>query len=278
MYRQDSVTKWGSLTKTSDIAMAWRDRGVAPIPLIFGTKIAAVPWLQWQNSMPPTALIEVWWRKQRNLGLIMSNGITVLDFDDVESYKSWYVANSGLRGTFTVQTSRGMHAYFQLEDGLNATVQMNGGEVKGNGYVVGPPSVHPTGKIYGIVNDTKIVRVTDISSLGIKIRQTPVANFDSGKSIRTPMANFGLIDSINARLDIVQMVNELTMLRPVGNCLLGLCPWHDDRNPSFAVWPASQTAYCFSPACPCHRRLDALDIWALTHNMDIYQAMEELAQ
>ncbi len=54
-----------------------------------------------------------------------------------------------------------------------------------------------------------------------------------------------VIEEVRARADIVQIVGRHVSLRKSGNRLLGLCPFHEEKTPSFSVDPERQLFYCF---------------------------------
>ena len=54
------------------------------------------------------------------------------------------------------------------------------------------------------------------------------------------------IEAVKERGDIVDVVSERVALKKQGRDLVGLCPFHDDKSPSFTVSPAKQFYYCFS--------------------------------
>ena len=54
------------------------------------------------------------------------------------------------------------------------------------------------------------------------------------------------IDEIRSRSDIVEVISECgVVLRPAGRDYKGLCPFHDEKTPSFTVSPQKQMFYCF---------------------------------
>ena len=54
------------------------------------------------------------------------------------------------------------------------------------------------------------------------------------------------IDEIQSRSDIVEVISECgVVLRPAGRDYKGLCPFHDEKTPSFTVSPQKQMFYCF---------------------------------
>ncbi len=54
-----------------------------------------------------------------------------------------------------------------------------------------------------------------------------------------------LIDSIRSQADIVDIVSDFVSLRKSGKNYLGLCPFHDEKTPSFSVNPERQIFHCF---------------------------------
>lgn len=54
-----------------------------------------------------------------------------------------------------------------------------------------------------------------------------------------------VVDEIRHRLDIVEVIGDYVPLRRAGREYVALCPFHDERTPSFTVSPAKQMFYCF---------------------------------
>jgi DNA primase len=54
------------------------------------------------------------------------------------------------------------------------------------------------------------------------------------------------IEQVKERADIVDVVSEHVVLKKQGKDFTGLCPFHDDKSPSFSVSPSKQFYYCFS--------------------------------
>lgn len=60
------------------------------------------------------------------------------------------------------------------------------------------------------------------------------------------MIDRATIDKITAAADIVDVVSEFVNLRRAGANYKGLCPFHDDKTPSFMVSPAKNICHCFA--------------------------------
>ena len=60
------------------------------------------------------------------------------------------------------------------------------------------------------------------------------------------MIDRSTIDRIMATADIVDVVGEFVTLRRSGANYKGLCPFHDEKTPSFMVSPSKQLCKCFS--------------------------------
>ncbi len=53
------------------------------------------------------------------------------------------------------------------------------------------------------------------------------------------------IEEVKSRLDIVEVIGERVPLKKAGRNYKGLCPFHQERTPSFFVFPESQHYHCF---------------------------------
>lgn len=54
-----------------------------------------------------------------------------------------------------------------------------------------------------------------------------------------------LIEEVRSRNDIVDVISGYVSLKKKGSNFFGLCPFHNEKSPSFSVSPAKQMYYCF---------------------------------
>jgi DNA primase len=74
--------------------------------------------------------------------------------------------------------------------------------------------------------------------------------------------------------DMVEVVSARTQLRRAGARFTGLCPFHDEKTPSFSVNPADKLFYCFG----CGKGGDLITFVRETEQLDFAQAIEWLAE
>jgi DNA primase len=58
------------------------------------------------------------------------------------------------------------------------------------------------------------------------------------------------VQALKSRLPFEDLIGRFVPLRPSGQRLVGRCPFHEDRTPSFVVYPGTQSFYCFG--CRAH--------------------------
>jgi DNA primase len=81
------------------------------------------------------------------------------------------------------------------------------------------------------------------------------------------------VDAVKAAANIVDLVEARTRLRKVGGRYTGLCPFHQEKTPSFSVSPDRGTYHCFG----CGVGGDAISFVRETEGLDFVGAIEWLA-
>jgi DNA primase len=74
--------------------------------------------------------------------------------------------------------------------------------------------------------------------------------------------------------DMVEVVSGRTQLRKAGARYTGLCPFHEERTPSFSVNPQDKLFYCFG----CGKGGDVITFVRDTEQLDFAEAVEWLAE
>ena len=82
------------------------------------------------------------------------------------------------------------------------------------------------------------------------------------------------VEAVRQSADFVAVVEERTPLRKAGARLVGRCPFHEERTPSFSVNPVEKLYYCFG----CHKGGDMIAFVRETQGLDFVGAVEWLAE
>ena len=84
----------------------------------------------------------------------------------------------------------------------------------------------------------------------------------------------GFIQDLLSRVDIVEVVGRHVTLKKGGSNLMGLCPFHAEKSPSFSVSPVKQFYYCFG----CGASGDAIRFLTEQQGLSFIEAVRDLAQ
>jgi DNA primase len=82
-----------------------------------------------------------------------------------------------------------------------------------------------------------------------------------------------VVDEVRARADIVAIVGQTVTLRRAGSSWVGLCPFHNEKSPSFNVVPTKQIYHCFG----CGAGGDVFTFLQKTRGVGFIDAVRELA-
>mgnify|MGYP000330863774 CR=1 FL=1 len=82
------------------------------------------------------------------------------------------------------------------------------------------------------------------------------------------------IDEIKDRNPIEEVVSRYVPLKRAGSNLVGICPFHNEKSPSFTVFPATKSYYCFG----CGAGGDIFGFVMQTEGLDYPSAVETLAE
>ena len=82
------------------------------------------------------------------------------------------------------------------------------------------------------------------------------------------------LQELKMKTDIEDVISTYVTLKRRGATLVGLCPFHNEKTPSFTVYPATQSFYCFG----CDAGGDAITFLKKIENLDYLDAVKTLAQ
>ena len=82
------------------------------------------------------------------------------------------------------------------------------------------------------------------------------------------------VAEVREQTDIVDLVGSYVSLKRTGSSFKGLCPFHQEKTPSFVVFPQSGTFNCFG----CGKGGDALTFYQEIEHVDFREALHELAR
>ena len=81
------------------------------------------------------------------------------------------------------------------------------------------------------------------------------------------------IEELRQRNDIESVISSYVNLKRRGSNLVGLCPFHNEKTPSFTVYPSSNSYYCFG----CGAGGDPITFIRGVENLDYIDAVKFLA-
>ena len=83
-----------------------------------------------------------------------------------------------------------------------------------------------------------------------------------------------VINEIKYRNDIENVISQYSNLKRRGKNLVGLCPFHSEKTPSFTVYPENGSFYCFG----CGVGGDVITFTGLIENLDYIESVKLLAE
>ncbi|MFY9202367.1 MAG: CHC2 zinc finger domain-containing protein, partial [Limnochordia bacterium] len=89
-----------------------------------------------------------------------------------------------------------------------------------------------------------------------------------------PQFDQEFIEKVRTAVDIVEIIGQDVKLTQRGRNFVGLCPFHDEKTPSFTVSPSNQLYYCFG----CGSGGNVYTYLVNSRNMTFPEAVAALAQ
>ena len=81
------------------------------------------------------------------------------------------------------------------------------------------------------------------------------------------------LSELRTRADMESVASSYVTLKRRGRILTGLCPFHNEKTPSFTVYPETQSYYCFG----CGNGGDVITFIKNIENLDYTEAVRLLA-
>ena len=136
----------------TQLAKLYFEIGWSMIPIRRGTKEPVGGWKQAQRERSPLPDVLKWLNAGHCLAVVLgrvSDGWVCRDFDVESSYSRWAATNAELAKQLpTSKTARGYHVFARV-DSESKIQKFDDGELRANGgFVLVPPSTHPTGIAY----------------------------------------------------------------------------------------------------------------------------------
>ncbi|MGC9000793.1 bifunctional DNA primase/polymerase [Caldisericum sp.] len=257
----------------------YHDAGFSVIPLQARRKQPLISWQEYQERIATLEEIHSWFKHWKNLNIgIVTGKVSNIIVLDIDGEKGWSVIrekNLKLPNTWKVQTGKGAHYYFRYPGWKvsSFTQLLPGIDLRGDGgYVVAPPSMHPSGEIYQWDNELKgelaeapewlleLILNKDIKDSSICIQKSLITkNFcisdtvHHGFNVRKPIIptrDFCIKDTVRRlddvfkrfreleeREDFLDFVFEIGLGEKVGRDML--CVLHQEDHPSASVFKSN---------------------------------------
>lgn len=84
-----------------------------------------------------------------------------------------------------------------------------------------------------------------------------------------------VVDDVKSKIDILDVIGQYVTLKKAGRNFKALCPFHNEKTPSFIVYPDEGRWYCFGA---CHTGGDVFTFLMKKENIDFGEALRRLAQ
>ena len=281
-------------------ALEWHRNGYSVFPIELRGKRPLVKWSAYANAPAPMSQLVRWFKGNLNMAVACGGEkhLTVVDFDtQVGYYKMLSRVSGDIHGiidrTYKVKTGRGLHVYFNVESRSRKNVEEKI-DIKGDGgYVLVPPSLHPSGSVYTAMPGAEISDIQSISN-AMLCEISSIPEFEpeverdyccenSGSVFDIVGDDLGFMsdfDYVLANVPILRVALRLTPMFPKngsGRYWMGRCPIHKDTDPSFWVDTELGIAKCYSTACPLNdKAVNAIGLWSMAKNISYVEAMHEL--
>lgn len=196
-----------------------------------------------------------WWktapgRPDPNIGLRTGEAFDVLDIDGPDGLASVKTVAPDYKHPGPVaSTGKGYHLLFAVTGAPNGANMLPKLDFRGrNGYIVAPPSIHPSGSTYEWIKDPH----SGLPTAPAWLRDMIFPHRPTGQVKERTATMAAALDQLDLIAELQQLGCVLTRR---GNRWQTHCPFHPDDTPSLTVYP-NETFYCFG----CGAWGDALNV------------------
>src|SRR4028118_780858 len=193
----------------------------------------------------------------------LSNGVMAIDFDGPLALEKYKELSGGQLPPLSKRWTSGKQGHFQIllqvppltkGELKPQKIELDGGqklELRWNQCSTLPPSFHPdTGKPYFWKNTGEVAECPEF--ILNSMRETPPAPVEKKVPQSSPLYisdEKSLVDLLESeilpRLDAEEFYGSHLKLKSAGKNLKALCPFLDEKTPSFTVSPVEKTFHCF---------------------------------
>lgn len=290
-------------------ATKFADLGISVIPILYRDKrpdSSLLPrdtngqasWEPFKTQLPTLETLRAWFASgQINYGIISGwRDLVVIDFDDAQEYTRWLfwarnnpVSANVANHAYRVRTARGVHVYVRIPH-IERTRKIGKIDIKAaGGYVLGPGSTHPSGALYTALTSSfhfpVVSALGDILPASLLLSDatvtTPIppqsANADIWQRVDHPFTyTEKLIDKLRRDYRVESFFPNAKSSSADGRWFLDVCPFHDDKNPSFWIDTQRQICGCFSGCTP--KPLDSINLFAQLYGLTNRDAIRAMTQ
>ena len=298
------------LNQLLDTAEYWTlGLGIAVIPLGYrakrpdgqalkqaGYKANGAPeWQRLKAELPGEDVLRLWFAgPQRNIGIITGwQGLVVIDFDDRAGYDAWLrwaqhageLAQTVAEVTHRVFSARGVHVYVGVDEEVQPFT-VGAIDIKAaGGYVLAPPSIHPSGARYSAwSNWAPVVHVECLADV-FPFEQPhdkqpppaatgPTAGADPWAWTEHAPAGVS-VHEVKRQVDILALLPGAHKTSSDGRWWMVRCPLHDDQHESMWIDAVGQRCGCMA-GCTA-KSMDVIDLYKRLRAVDTSAALRELA-
>lgn len=266
-------------------ALIFHKKDVPILPCYRSSKAILEGYGPHRDKAPDIDFLYSWIKDQGNNFALVTGyprsgpGLVVLDFDDQEVFNCWAREAGSLADTFTVATYRGYHVYYWAED--HRSWKANGVDILGSGRaVIGPFCDHPKGGIYQPLNQPVIRTIDTVSDFPLlsdnrpdlpQPPEKPPERLTGKGQGRGAVARIKASWPIEEALQLLQP-RSFQSLKGSGRWARGLCPFHDDKRPSFWIDRERNLFGCHT----CEAGGDVINLVALTYGLDSRAAIKAI--